>query len=216
MKPDIRQSSVLKSSKKDNIVKCDASAPHNFLIGVTIHKASFLKLQNANTFVEVSLDQQWTKHTTTVDNSDAPFFNDYFVFELHEQLAQILKRTLQVAAFRKTCCAKRDECVGEFRVDVQTVWMMTGKGWLFIHNIKWGGLICNLDHAFHKKWVPLNQCSEPSQPVGFVQMDICVMSKGSRPSPATIIIKDYENIEELVFFFNMHITTYFFFLLETF
>lgn len=127
MKPETRPSSAaLKSPTKETIANCNASAPHDYLIGVTIHKASYLMLQNANTFVEVSLDQQWTKHTTTVENSDAPFFNDYFVFELREQLSQVLRRTLRVAVLRKTCCAQRNECVGEFCFDMQTVWMMAG------------------------------------------------------------------------------------------
>lgn len=127
MKTEDHPSHGVKSHRNHISASCDASAPHQYLIGVTIHKANYLKLQNANTFIEVSLDQQWTKHTTTVENADSPFFNDYFVFELHEPLALVLKRTIRVAAFRRTCCAKRNECVGEFRMDVQTVWLMSGK-----------------------------------------------------------------------------------------
>lgn len=135
MKPEDHSISLLKLPNQENVVNCDANLPQHYIIGVTIHKASYLTLQNASTFIEVSVDHQFIKHTASVDNSDTPFFNDYFVFEMDEPFGQLLKRTLRVAAFRKTCCAKKNECVGEFRIDIQTVWMMTGNISVFCFTI---------------------------------------------------------------------------------
>lgn len=197
MKPKDLQSSSLELPDSQLQARCDAAAPGDYLLCVTVHKANYTTLQNADTFIELSLDQHWHKRTTIADNTDTPFFNEYFVFELHEQLDIVLRRTLRVAAYVKTCCAKRNECIGEFRIDVQTVWLMKGNNSFKCYvSILENWCETFSEHGFTKKWVSLTRCSEPSDPVGYLQLDLCVMSKGLRPRPAEVRIEDCDNIEE--------------------
>lgn len=43
---------------------------------------------------------------------------------MRDSLAALLRRTVSLAAFRKTCCAKRDERFGEALIELHTLWMM--------------------------------------------------------------------------------------------
>lgn len=102
------------------------AALQDYLVCVTVHKASFAANPNADTFVAVHLtgQQHQMRQTRTFVRSDVPFFNEYFVFELHDRLNGLLRRAVRVSAFRKTCCAKRDDCIGEMQIELHTIWSM--------------------------------------------------------------------------------------------
>lgn len=107
--------------------------PHDYLVCVTVHKASFAGLPNDDTYVSVKLSgQRQVRRTKTFSRSEMPVFNEYIVFEMRVSLAALLRRTVSLAAFRKTCCAKRDERFGEALIELHTLWMMDStNGWLF-------------------------------------------------------------------------------------
>lgn len=97
----------------------------DYLICVTVHKARFTAhYANDDTFVAVRLAGQPVRQTRAFVRSDVPFFNEYFVFEVRDRLNALLRRTVRVSAFRKTCCAKRDDCIGEMQIELHTVWSM--------------------------------------------------------------------------------------------
>lgn len=97
----------------------------NFLVCITIHKAKNLPILNADTYVAISLDGT-TKRTATAQNTDCPFFNEYFVFEQNCSVSQLLRLNVSLKLLKKTCCAKKDELIGEVILDVNTVWTMKG------------------------------------------------------------------------------------------
>lgn len=97
----------------------------NFLVCITIHKAKNLSTLNADTYVAITLDGT-TKQTATAQNSDCPFFNEYFVFEQTCSVSQLLRLNVSLKLLRKTCCAKKDELIGQVVLDLNTVWTMKG------------------------------------------------------------------------------------------
>lgn len=100
---------------------CFKELPQNFLVCATIHKARDLSVLNSDTFVAVYLDKI-LKKTETFRNSDCPYFNEYFVFELFCSLHDILRLNVTLTAYKKTCCAKKNESIGELVIDLTTVW----------------------------------------------------------------------------------------------
>lgn len=105
--------------------------PQDQLVCVTVNKANFAGRPNDDTFVTVQVDgAAGRRQTATALRSEAPVFNEYFVFELRQRLGDLLRRVCRVAAYRRTCCcAQRDECIGAVCVELHTVWSMERK-WL--------------------------------------------------------------------------------------
>lgn len=107
--------------------------PQDFLVCVTIHKARNISILNVDTYVLVTLGKT-TKATETAQNTDCPFYNEYFVFELSCSHEEMLRHTVTIGLYTKTCCAKQDLLMGDIFIDLNTVWNMTGS--LIQHNIE--------------------------------------------------------------------------------
>lgn len=99
--------------------------PQDYLVCVTIHKARNVSMFNMDTYVLVTLDKS-TKATETAQNTDCPSFNEYFVFELTCSQKEMLRQSISIVLFAKTCCAKKDMHMGEIVIDLRTVWNMKG------------------------------------------------------------------------------------------
>lgn len=102
--------------------------PQDLLVCVTVNKANFAGRPNEDIFVTVDIDGAVGRQTATSVRSEAPVFNEYFVFELRLRLGDLLRRICRVAAYRKTCCCvRRDECIGAMFIELHTVWSMDSR-----------------------------------------------------------------------------------------
>lgn len=109
------------------VERCVDDGPQDYLVCVTVHKASFAGRPNDDTFVAIELVGQSARQTPTYPRSETPVFDEYMVFELHEPLNTVLRKSVRVSAYRKTCCAKRNECFGEAMIELHTVWAMESR-----------------------------------------------------------------------------------------
>ncbi|XP_055527083.1 otoferlin [Wyeomyia smithii] len=158
---------------------CFESIDQPFLVCITIHKARNLSVLNEDTFVLVSYDGKY-RRTRTFRNSDCPYFNEYFTFEVITSLENLLKTSIGVAVFNQTCCSKKNRCVGEFSIDLKTIWE-------------------NAHHAFVQKWAVLENpvCSTGSEAnSGFLQLDLSVVSSSQPSIPVAFPATDTDLIEE--------------------
>lgn len=119
---------------------CFDSIQQSFLVCVAVHKARHLSVLNEDTFVLVSFDGKH-RHTRTIRNSDCPYFNEvlhldqiqflpsrikhvlqYFVFEVHTSKENLLRKRVNISMLCRTCCSKRNRLIGEFSIDLRTIW----------------------------------------------------------------------------------------------
>lgn len=122
---------------------CTTSAPaaadalvQEYLIGVTINKAAYTGRPNEDTFATVEVEgvSGGRKQTAIATRSEQPVYNEYFVFEMRQRLPAMLQRGLRVAAWRRTCCpARRDECIGEIWIELNTVWQMPSECVIYVN-----------------------------------------------------------------------------------
>ncbi|XP_053686796.1 fer-1-like protein 6 [Sabethes cyaneus] len=157
---------------------CFESIDQPFLVCVTIHKARNLIVLNENTFVLVSYNGTY-RRTRTFRNSDCPYFNEFFTFETKTSLENLLKTSISVAIFSQTCCSKRNRCIGEFSIDLKTIWE-------------------NTHHAFLQKWAVLENpaaATASQENAGFLQLDLSIVSSSQPSIPAAFPAKDTDIIE---------------------
>ena len=105
----------------ENSASCFSKQRQEFLICATIHKARNLNILNADTFVVVNFQNSF-KQTKIYQNSDCPYFNEYFVFEFNGSLEDLLKKNLRITVFENSCCIKKDQIIGELIINLSTIW----------------------------------------------------------------------------------------------
>lgn len=108
-------------SEADLIIEDIPIIPQYYLVCVTIHKARELSVLNEDTYVAVNV-RGTTKKTFTFQNSDCPYFNEYFVFEFYCSPTELLRSTVHISVFVETMCLRHDYCIGELTTDLNTVW----------------------------------------------------------------------------------------------
>ncbi|XP_026848839.1 otoferlin [Drosophila persimilis] len=144
---------------------CFAGAPQDFLICITVHKAAKVGLATSELYVKVSLDKT-QKSTKTFQNSENPYFNEYFVFEFRCSLSDLLRMTI-LFELKKTQTLMKNLVVGELLIDLHSVWNQP-------------------NHGFFKKWgrlePPIGENpprEEPSDSHGYLQIDLVIVSQHS-------------------------------------
>ncbi|KAH8286002.1 hypothetical protein KR054_000777 [Drosophila jambulina] len=144
---------------------CFAGAPQDFLVCVTIHKAIKVGVSTGDLYVRMSLDKM-TKSTRSYPNTENPFFNEYFVFEFHCSLAELLRLTI-LFELKKHMTYKKNVVVSELMVDLHSVWNQ-------------------VNHGYFKKWgrleVPIGDTptqEAPTESHGFLQLDVAIVSQHS-------------------------------------
>ncbi|XP_033149587.1 otoferlin [Drosophila busckii] len=145
---------------------CFAGSPQEFLICVTVHKAANTGVSTGETYVKVSLDKI-SKNTKTFPNSENPFFNEYFVFEFHCTLPELLRLTI-LFELKKYALYKKNIVVGELLIDLHSVWSQS-------------------THSYFKKWGRLDQpiTESSASELGprhnaYLQIDLAIISQYSR------------------------------------
>ncbi|CAD7082064.1 unnamed protein product [Hermetia illucens] len=162
----------------DDFLNCFTILQQEFLVCITVHKARNLSVYNADTYVKVTLDKK-VKQTKVYQNSENPYFNEYFVFEVFCSLNELLRLTILFQVFRHNLFRK-DVLLGELFLDLATIWNQSG-------------------HSFFKKWgkleSPMGQQSGKSR--GHLQVDLSIVTKNEPPAPAVFESHDYDDIEKL-------------------
>ncbi|XP_037719293.1 otoferlin isoform X3 [Drosophila subpulchrella] len=155
---------------------CFAGAPQEFLICITVHKAVKVGLTSGELYVRISLDKM-TKSTKSFPNTENPFFNEYFVFEFHCTLTELLRLTI-LFELKKHMTYKKNVVVGELLVDLHSVWNQSNHGYFK----KWG----RLEAPIGDNQPPENQ---PNEPHGYLQLDLAIVSQHS---PVSIGLRSEE------------------------
>ncbi|KAH8235116.1 hypothetical protein KR032_008840 [Drosophila birchii] len=144
---------------------CFAGAAQDFLVCITIHKAINVGVTAGDLYVRISMDKM-TKSTRSYPNTENPFFNEYFVFEFHCTLAELLRLTI-LFEVKKHMTYKKNVVVSELMVDLHSVWNQVNHGYFK----KWGRLETPIEDNTTQEAAP--------QTPGFLQLDIAVVSQHS-------------------------------------
>uniref|UniRef100_A0A1A9WPX1 C2 domain-containing protein n=1 Tax=Glossina brevipalpis TaxID=37001 RepID=A0A1A9WPX1_9MUSC len=154
--------------------ECFTNIVQDFLICTTVHKARQLGVFQGETLVRITLDKNH-KQTKSYANSENPYFNEYFVFETHSTLMELLRLTILYEVKKRTTC-KKNPTLGELLIDMQSVWTQPNR-------------------CYFKKWgrleVPIGQdtSTETTRGRGFLQIDLAIVSQASNPN---ILLRPYE------------------------
>ncbi|XP_061388297.1 otoferlin [Musca vetustissima] len=152
---------------------CFLNVPQDFLICTTIHKARQLGIFQSEIYVRVSLNKT-TRHTKVFANSENPYFNEYFVFELKCTLVELLRLTIRYEVKRRTPCRK-DTTLGELLVDMQSVWHQGNRCYFK----KWGRLEAAIEgEGSQREGKSENHGDGPR---GYLQIDLAIVSQATNP-----------------------------------
>ncbi|XP_034042017.1 fer-1-like protein 6 [Thalassophryne amazonica] len=138
--------------------------PQSFQIAINITEARQLVGDNIDPSVIIEIGDE-KKQTSVKEGTNAPFFNEYFVFDFFGHKEIFLDKVIKLSVMHSKML--RSFCVGSFKLDVWTVYKQTG-------------------HHFINKWAMLTNPGDPSTGVkGYVKCDISVSAKGDavRPGP---------------------------------
>ncbi|KAG5679282.1 hypothetical protein PVAND_008861 [Polypedilum vanderplanki] len=160
------------------IYECFNKQQKDYLISITVHKAKNLHVFNADTFVEILFNDE-IKRTRTYRNSDCPFFNEYFVFEIRTSLENLLRKNIHLAIIQESHFLKRNSIIGELNVNLCTVWKQNY-------------------HTFVKKWGVLEKIGSDhkNETAGYIQLDLSIVTTSEPPAPSILQSYDNDIIEE--------------------
>uniref|UniRef100_A0A6P4FPE4 Otoferlin isoform X2 n=1 Tax=Drosophila rhopaloa TaxID=1041015 RepID=A0A6P4FPE4_DRORH len=144
---------------------CFAGAPQEFLICITVHKAVQVGVTSGDLYVRISLDKM-AKSTKTFPNTENPFFNEYFVFEFHCTLTELLRLTI-LFELKKHMTYKKNVLVAELLVDLHSVWNQSNHGYFK----KWGRLEAPIGET--------QSLEATTQSHGYLQLDLAIVSQHS-------------------------------------
>uniref|UniRef100_A0A1B0G2Q0 C2 domain-containing protein n=1 Tax=Glossina morsitans morsitans TaxID=37546 RepID=A0A1B0G2Q0_GLOMM len=154
--------------------ECFTNIVQDFLICTTVHKARQLGVFQGETLVRITLDKSH-RQTKSYSNSENPYFNEYFVFEIHSTLMELLRLTILYEVKKRTTC-KKNPTLGELLIDMQSVWSQPNR-------------------CYFKKWgrleVPIGQdtTTDTMAGRGFIQIDLAIVSQASNPNT---LLRPYE------------------------
>ncbi|XP_056144940.1 fer-1-like protein 6 [Lampris incognitus] len=147
----------LKTCIQDHEVK-----PQAFQVAINITEARQLVGENIDPSVVIEIGEE-KKQTSVKEGTNAPFYNEYFVFDFFAHQETFFDRVIKLSVVHSKML--RSVCVGSFKLDVWTVYKQPG-------------------HHFTNKWVVLTDPSDLSTGVkGYVKCDISVSGKGDVVHP---------------------------------
>ncbi|XP_041771209.1 myoferlin isoform X2 [Anopheles merus] len=163
---------------QENIL-CVQNDKQDFLVSATVYKARHLRKLNCDTFVMVSCNGKY-KRTRIAYRTDNPYFNEYFSFSLHCSERKLCRKGIVFSLYRPSICTTMHSCIGEFHVDLNTVWEQE-------------------NHAFLKKWAmfePIGRASSNELHCGYLLIDLMITSSKAMSFPISLDnALDYDMIE---------------------
>uniref|UniRef100_A0AAR5QBP0 C2 domain-containing protein n=1 Tax=Dendroctonus ponderosae TaxID=77166 RepID=A0AAR5QBP0_DENPD len=149
-----------------------ANKVNTYLVAVTIIEGRHFIWDNMNSAVIVRVANK-KKCTSVQKFTDCPFYNEYFVFELHSTYEKLLEKAITITVIQpRTFCRKR-KILGSVKLDVATV--MNQKNCQFYH--RWAVLASP-------------KADVASGPTGYVKLDITILARGQTPKLPLHIAND--------------------------
>ncbi|KAF3694496.1 Fer-1-like protein 6 [Channa argus] len=137
--------------------------PQSFQIAINITEARQLVGENIDPSVVIEIGDE-KKQTSVKEGTNAPFYNEYFVFDFFAHKEVFFDRVIKLSVMHTKML--RSFFVGSFKVDVWTVYKQPG-------------------HQFINKWAVLTNPGDISTGVkGYVKCDISVSAKGDAVKPS--------------------------------
>ncbi|XP_060786149.1 fer-1-like protein 6 isoform X2 [Neoarius graeffei] len=133
------------------------SKPQSFQISVNITEARQLVGENIDPSVVIEIGDE-KKQTSAKEGTNAPFYNEYFVFDFFAHQEIFFDKVIKLSVIHSKIM--KSICVGVFKIDVGTVYNQPG-------------------HQFTNKWAALMDPTCVNTEVkGHLKCDICVSGKG--------------------------------------
>uniref|UniRef100_A0A6Q2Z7K7 C2 domain-containing protein n=1 Tax=Esox lucius TaxID=8010 RepID=A0A6Q2Z7K7_ESOLU len=132
-------------------------------IAVSITEARQLVGENIDPSVVIEMGDE-KKQTTVKEGTNAPFFNEYFVFDYYGHQQTFFDKVIKLSVMHTKIM--KGFCVGSFKLDVGTVYRQPG-------------------HQFTNKWAVLTDPTDIRTGVkGYLKCDISVTGKGDATQPS--------------------------------
>ncbi|XP_035905182.1 otoferlin-like [Anopheles stephensi] len=120
------------------------------------------------------------KRTRIAYRTDNPYFNEYFSFSLYCSERKLRRKGIKFSLYRPSVCTTMHSCIGEFHVDLNTVWEQK-------------------NHGFSKKWAsfePIGRAPSIKLHCGYLLIDVSISCAMEVPSPIKLYDEEaYEVIE---------------------
>ncbi|KAM6955134.1 fer-1-like protein 6 [Lycodopsis pacificus] len=152
-----------KRAKLKTCIQKSDGKPQSFQISINITEARQLVGENIDPSVVIEIGDE-KKQTSVKEATNAPFYNEYFVFEFFVHKEFFFDKVIKLTVMHSKMLGKSFS-VGSFKLDVWTVHRQPG-------------------HRFTNKWAMLTNPSDISTGVkGYVKCDISVSAKGDATQP---------------------------------
>ncbi|XP_063069858.1 fer-1-like protein 6 isoform X2 [Engraulis encrasicolus] len=149
------------------------SRPKTFQISINITEARQLVGENIDPSVVLEVGEE-RKQTSVKEGTNAPFYNEYFVFDFFGQQETFFDKVIKLSVMHSKIM--RSFCIGSFKLDVGTVYSQPG-------------------HQFINKWAVLMDSSNVRAGVkGYLKCDISVTGKGDVGQPS----QKFSDAEEVI------------------
>ncbi|KAJ8004431.1 hypothetical protein DPEC_G00135640 [Dallia pectoralis] len=153
----VRQILHTKRSKLKTKIVDSESRPQTYQISISITEAKQLVGENIDPSVIIEMGDE-KKQTTVKESTNAPFFNEYFVFDYYGHQQSFFDKVIKLSVMHTKIM--KGFCVGSFKLDVGTVYRQPG-------------------HQFINKWAVLTDPADIRAGVkGYLKCDISVAGKG--------------------------------------
>ncbi|KAM9850875.1 fer-1-like protein 6 isoform 2-T2 [Aulostomus maculatus] len=164
-----------KRSKLKTCIQDSDRKPQSFQIAINITEARQLVGENIDPSVVIEIGDE-KKQTSVKEGTNAPFYNEYFVFDFFAHKEVFFDKVIKLTVMHSKML--RSFCVGSFKLDVWTVYKQPG-------------------HQFINKWAMLtNPCDISTGVKGYVKCDISVSAKGDAMQPGIKASDAEEQIEK--------------------
>ncbi|KTF87287.1 hypothetical protein cypCar_00015917, partial [Cyprinus carpio] len=151
------------------------SKPQHFQISINITEAKQLVGDNIDPSVVIEIGDE-KKQTSVKEGTNAPFYNEYFVFDFFCNQDFFFDKIIKLSVMHSKIM--KSYCVGTFKIDVGTVYSQPG-------------------HQFINKWATLTDPADIRTGVkGHLKCDISVSGKGDVAAPSQKFSDAEEQIEK--------------------
>ncbi|KAJ4921160.1 hypothetical protein JOQ06_022268 [Pogonophryne albipinna] len=151
-----------KRAKLKTLIQKSEGKMQSFQIAINITEARQLVGENIDPSVVIEIGDE-KKQTSVKEGTNAPFYNEYFVFDFFAHKEIFFDKVIKLTVMHSKML--RSFCIGSFKLDAWTVYKQPG-------------------HQFINKWAMLTNPVDISTGVkGYVKCDISVSAKGDNMQP---------------------------------
>ncbi|KAK5860785.1 hypothetical protein PBY51_022243 [Eleginops maclovinus] len=151
-----------KRAKLKTLIQKSEGKPQSFQIAINITEARQLVGENIDPSVVIEIGDE-KKQTSVKEGTNAPFYNEYFVFDFFAHKDIFFDKVIKLTVMHSKML--RSFCIGSFKLDAWTVYKQPG-------------------HQFINKWAMLTNPVDISTGVkGYIKCDISVSAKGDSMQP---------------------------------